>query len=134
MAAEVEKIDMARVFGADCMRRDSPLFYYDDRQKVGTSARLVHALNNIIVITYIKLKKQDFYFGHREAITALEVSSNYLVASAEFKHCALVNVWDLQKCLTIQVLGGMHFQPVTVIRFLFGNRVLCTLSHTETSS
>lgn len=130
----LEKVALQYVVGFEALPVSKTLSFDDDMERTGVSAKLIYPINNLVVIFYTKLKKQDFFFGHKSKVTAIQVSSNSLVASAEFQRTGIVHLWDLKRRETIQVISKMHFKPITLLRFLFGNRLLVSVSSGEESS
>ena len=102
------------------------------KKRKANSEQIIYSVGKIIVIFLPKLNMQRYYKGHKQPVTAIEVSpSGRLVASAEGQAPADVHLWDLQTRLLIRKFRGLHQSAITILRLEEQAGILVTSSRSE---
>jgi WD40 repeat protein len=128
LSREIKGVALTRLYGIDVKHKSSTLCAHDDRANTGRSLKFIYFYQKVVVIFFYKFDIQEFYFQHQNQITAITLSSNSLVASADFGVSALVLVWDLVTKQTLKVVPKLHFLPIQILKFFGGNRYLFSAS------
>jgi hypothetical protein len=71
-----------------------------------------------VVIYYPKLNVQQYYKGHSQAISVIEVSKfNKLAASAECGEYPSIQIWDIENRVNLIKFKGVHKCPIKFLKF-----------------
>lgn len=86
------------------------------------------------MVLYFNANEQRHYTQHIGEVTAVTVSPEGLVASAEHKDTTEIHVWELATRKRIHHLVGLHQSEVYLMRFIKGGRFLLSCGKRENSS
>ena len=130
---ELTGTSLERIWGIDIKHPSFSFRAHDDLLNTGRSLKLVYFYQKTVIIFFFKLDQQEFYQQHQHPITALALSGDSLIASADFDTVATILVWNLATKETLKVLPRLHFRPLTMLEFFGGNRYLFTVSFSQHS-
>jgi WD40 repeat protein len=127
---ELTSVRLQRLFGIDVQHKSFSFRAHSDRRNTAKSDKFVYFCGQVVVVFFYKQGIQEFFFGHQHPITALTLSTNGLMASADFNQVAVVLVWDLTTREVLRVLTRLHYLPVAILQFFGANRylLLCSFS------
>lgn len=117
------RVSLNWVYGIRCTDVVRSFLHYIQKTEVNTEL-IIYFVASIVVVFYLNSNEQKHYLQHSAEVTAVAISPNGLVASAERKVTPEIHLWRIGQWKALRLLTNLHRSPIYLMEFIKGDRFL----------